>query len=141
MVPRAILFTALCVAACSHRRAPDADAALTSGAPVLTRVQPDTIAIGQGAIPTLTLTGTGFVVGGGRMDTPVPGGNTVHVGPAVMNGVDGNATGTTLRFALPLTYTDTASRGRPSGFGPGRYTVTVVTPLGTSNSLSLTMIR
>ncbi|MCC6316591.1 MAG: hypothetical protein IT361_02780 [Gemmatimonadaceae bacterium] len=119
----------LIAAGCARSRAEST----ATVAPSLERIAPDTIAIGQGAIPTLTLTGRGFA--------PGAGGNTVRVGPAEVLGVDADSSGTTMRVVLPLTYTDTASRGRPSGFLPGRYDVIVVTSRGASNPLTLTMIR
>lgn len=68
------------------------------------------------------------------------GGNTIHVGRATIERVAADAAGRTIVMALPLTYTDTASQGRPTAFRPGRYDVTVVTPQGTSNALPLIMI-
>jgi len=113
------------------------DAAATS-APRLDRIAPDTIALGRGEVPTLVLTGTGFVPGpqGGF----ATGANEVRVGRASVQGVGADSSGTSLRFALPLSYTDTTSKGRPSSFSPGSYPVSVVTPRGTSNTLTLTMI-
>jgi hypothetical protein len=107
---------------------------------VITSIDPDTVSLGQGAIPTLVIQGSGFVpggTGGGFAD----GNNTVRVGPASFDRISSDAAGTTLRFQLPLTYTDTSGRGRESNFGPGQYQVSVVTANGTSNSLTLTMIR
>lgn len=103
-----------------------------SAAPSLERVDPETIAIGQGVIHTLELTGRGFA--------QTDGANRVQVGRAVFERMSATAGGTKLRFKLPLTFTDTAARGRPSAFVPGRYPVTVITPTGTSNVLTLTMV-
>jgi hypothetical protein len=108
------------------------------GAPSLTRLQPDTIPLGRGEAPTLVLTGRGFAPGvTGAFGA---GANRVRVGRALVEGVAADSSGTTLRFVLPLSYTDTTAKGRPSSFSPGDYPVSVVTPRGTSNTLTLTMI-
>lgn len=86
----------------------------------------------------MVLTGSGFIPGAtGAFAT---GANRVRVGRATIEGVAADSSGTVLRFPLPLSYTDTTARGRPSSFTPGQYPVSVVTPRGTSNSLTLTMI-
>lgn len=108
-------------------------------APTLTSLAPLTIALGKGEVTTLTLTGSGFVPGArGAFGS---GGNTIRVGAATIDSVAANDDGTTIRFALPLNYTDTTARGRPQSFTPGQYPVSVVTPKGTSNSLTLTMVQ
>lgn len=107
--------------------------------PQLTSLSPRTIALGKGEVPTLTLTGSGFVPGAhGAFGT---GGNTIRVGPATFDSVAADDAGTTIRFALPLNYTDTTARGRPQSFTPADYPVSVVTPKGTSRSLTLTMTQ
>lgn len=110
-------------------------------APTLVRLTPDTIRLGRGEAPTLTLTGSGFVPGhtGGTGGFAV-GGNALHVGRATFDMIPADTAGRTIRFAMPLTYTDTAARGRPSSFAPGTFSVSVTTPNGTSNALSLVMI-
>ncbi|MBK6489398.1 MAG: hypothetical protein IPF98_21660 [Gemmatimonadetes bacterium] len=116
---------------------PDA-ATATMDAPRLAQLRPDTIALGRGEVPTMVLTGSGFIPGAtGAFAT---GANRVRVGRATIEGVAADSSGTVLRFPLPLSYTDTTARGRPSSFTPGQYPVSVVTPRGTSNSLTLTMI-
>jgi hypothetical protein len=106
--------------------------------PQLASVSPLTIALGRGESPTLTLTGSGFVAGArGTFST---GGNTIRVGPATFDAVAADSAGTVIRFVLPLTYTDTTAKGRPQSFTPGDYPISVVTPKGTSNALTLTMI-
>lgn len=107
-------------------------------APRLVELRPDTIALGRGEVPTMVLTGSGFIPG--VTGVFATGANRVQVGRAVIEGVASNAAGTVLRFPLPLSYADTTARGRPSYFFPGQYPVSVVTPRGTSNSLTLTMI-
>ncbi|MCC6929131.1 MAG: hypothetical protein IT359_09095 [Gemmatimonadaceae bacterium] len=109
--------------------------------PTLTRLAPDTIRLGRGEAPTLTLTGSGFVPGhtGGSGGFAV-GGNAIHVGRATFDMIPADTAGRTIRFAMPLTYTDTAARGRPSSFAPGTFSVSVTTPSGTSNALTLVMI-
>lgn len=142
------------VGACRARSAPSTSDTVTMGAapspgagaidapitaPQLASLAPTTIALGRGEVPTLTLTGSGFVPGArGAFGT---GGNTIRVGPATFDSVAANDAGTTIRFALPLSYTDTTARGRPQSFTPGEYPVSVVTPKGTSRSLTLTMIQ
>ncbi len=101
-------------------------------------MRPDTIALGRGEVPTLTLTGTGFVPG--PSGAFAVGENAVHVGRATFDRLAADSSGTVLRFALTLSYNDTTAKGRPSSFSPGQYPVSVVTPRGTSNSLTLTMI-
>ncbi|MCC6774846.1 MAG: hypothetical protein IT360_26970 [Gemmatimonadaceae bacterium] len=107
-------------------------------APTLVQLRPDTIALGRGEVPTMVLTGSGFIPG--TTGAFAIGANRVRVGRATIEGVAADSSGTVLRFALPLTYTDTTARGRPSSFSPGQYPVSVVTPRGTSNTLTLTMI-
>lgn len=127
------LLLVVLLSCCARAPQPDrASADAGSAAPVLERMDPDTIALGQGVIPTLELTGRGFA----QADAA----NRVQVGRAVIERVSASAGGTTLRVTLPLTYTDTTARGRPSAFVPGRYPVTVITSTGTSNVLTLTMI-
>lgn len=110
-----------------------------SVAPHLASIAPTSIALGKGAVPTLVLTGSGFIPGAhGAFGA---GGNTIRVGPATFDSVAANDAGTSIRFALPLNYTDTTAKGRPQSFTPGEYPVSVVTPKGTSNSLTLTMIQ
>lgn len=135
----------LVAAACAPRpngqsAQPETAAAAPAVAPVITSIEPDTISLGQGAVPTLVIQGRGFVPGGtsgGFAD----GNNTVRVGRAAFDRIASDPAGTTLRFQLPLTYSDSSARGRESSFGPGEYPVSVVTANGTSNSLTLTMIR
>jgi hypothetical protein len=132
---RALLVVLL--SCCARAPQPDrgsasAPANTASAAPSLERMAPDTVAIGRGVIHTLELTGRGFA--------QTDGANRVQVGKAVIDGVSASAGGTKLRFSLPLTFTDTTARGRPSGFVPGRYPVTVMTSTGTSNALTLTMV-
>ena len=115
-----------------------ARAATTGSAPYLARLTPDTIALGKAAVPTLVLTGRGFVAGPSGM--LAVGVNAVRIGRATFDGLPADSSGTILRFAMPLTYTDTSAKGRPSSFAPGQYPVSVVTPRGTSNTLTLTMI-
>ncbi len=140
--------------ACRARSAPSTSDTLTMDAgaspgaggvsaptatPHLTSLAPTSIALGKGAVPTLVLTGSGFVPGAhGAFGA---GGNTIRVGPATFDSVAANDVGTSIRFALPLNYTDTTAKGRPQSFTPGAYPVSVVTPKGTSNSLTLTMIQ
>ncbi|MGQ0648666.1 MAG: hypothetical protein ACT4P7_13970 [Gemmatimonadaceae bacterium] len=138
---RPLLLLVLMVPACGRTRSSDAQPPIAVAAPTLASLQPDTIALGQQAVPTLIIRGSGFVPGDGGPGGFASGGNTVRVGPAVVEGVASDAGGRTLRFALALTYTDTTATGRPAAFLPGRYAVTVVTPKGTSNALTLTMIR
>ncbi|MFN8667979.1 MAG: hypothetical protein U0164_12450 [Gemmatimonadaceae bacterium] len=116
-------------------------AASSAVAPTLSRLTPDTIRLGRGEAPTLTLTGSGFVAGhtGGSGGFAV-GGNAIHVGRATFDMIPADSAGRSIRFAMPLTYTDTAARGRPSSFAPGTFSVSVTTPNGTSNALSLVMI-
>ena len=113
-------------------------ASTPSAAPRLTRITPDTIRLGKGEAPTLTLVGSGFVPGG--TGTFVVGANTVRIGRASFDMLPADSAGATIRFAMSLTFPDTAARGRPSSFAPGTFAVSVVTPNGTSNALSLTMI-
>ncbi|MEP7344155.1 MAG: hypothetical protein ABI877_02755 [Gemmatimonadaceae bacterium] len=116
-----------------------AEAARSSAPPTLVRVAPDTIDIGQGAIPTLSLTGRDFVPGGqGGFGTG--GGNVVRVGALQLTGIPADSAGTTIRFMLPLRYNDSTLSNRPAAFIPGQYPVSVTTPRGTSNALTLTMI-
>lgn len=107
--------------------------------PALTRIAPETIAIGRGEIPTLVLTGSGFVPGGAG-DFGTGGANTVRVGPLELTRLPADTIGTIIRLALPLRYSDSTARGRPGAFTPGQYPVSVTTPRGTSNVLTLTMI-
>lgn len=129
------------LAACGARaRGADGVPASTiaTGAPALLRLAPETVDIGRGEIPTLVLTGRAFVPGGeGGFGTG--GGNTVRVGPLQLTGIPSDSAGTTIRFALPLSYNDSTLRGRPAAFIPGQYPVSVTTPRGTSNVLMLTM--
>lgn len=134
----------LAVAACAGRGsgstpAPgDASPGQTTGAPTLADLAPDTVRLGPGQLPTLVLTGRGFVPGAtGALGA---GGNTVRVGRALFERLPANAAGTELRFVMPFTYTDTAVRNRPASFGPGQYPVTVLTAAGESNALLLTLI-
>ncbi len=152
-VGAAVAFVAL-IGACAARSAPSTSDTLSgsgdatqgtaslgapAAAPHLESLGPLTIALGKGEVPTLTLTGSGFVPGAhGAFGI---GGNTIRVGPATFDSVAADNAGTTIRFALPLTYTDTTAKGRPQSFTPGEFLVSVVTPKGTSNSLTLTMIQ
>ena len=134
---RALVATVAVAAACASRT-PSAELRDREG-PTIERLVSDTIALGRQAVPTIEIRGRGFEPGGnGEFGD---GRNTVRVGPASVERVRSDAGGTTLRCALPLAYTDTTSRGRPSSFGPGEYPVSVITPRGTSNTLTLTMIR
>ncbi|MGQ0767240.1 MAG: hypothetical protein ACT4OZ_16450 [Gemmatimonadota bacterium] len=112
----------------------------SGGAPVIAGIQPETISLGRGAVPTLTVSGSGFAPGGGLTGF-ADGRNTVRVGRATIEGVIADSTGRTMSFVLPLTYVDTAQRGRPASFVPGVYPVQVSNAHGTSNALNLTMIR
>ena len=134
---RTVATVVLLAGACATRT-PSAQRSGPDG-PSIARIAPDTIALGRQAVPTIQIDGSGFEPGGAG--TFGDGGNTVRVGTASIRRVAANADGTTLRFALPLTYSDTTSLGRPSSFTPGQYPVSVITPRGTSNSLTLTMIR
>lgn len=142
----ALLLVVPVVACASHRQAPserDTVGSVTANAslpPTLTRVTPDTIALGRGQVPTLLVVGSGFAPGGDSTGAFANGGNTLHVGAATFTRLGASVDGTRIRFPLPLAYTDTASRGRPSAFTPGTYSVTVSTALGSSNALTLTMI-
>lgn len=127
------MFALLATACTTRTQSAEQQPQVDSGAPVITHIEPDTVALGQAAVPTLVIHGNGFVTADGQ--------NTVRVGRALFERVGSDASGTTLRFALSLTYIDTTATGRPSAFTPGQYTVSVVTPRGTSNTLTLTMIR
>ncbi len=127
------LLLVVLLSCCARVPQPDrASANAGSAAPSLEGMDPDTIAIGQGAIHTLELTGRGFA----QTDAA----NRVQIGRAVIERLSASADGTKLRFRLPLTFIDTTARGRPSVFVPGKYPVTVITPTGTSNVLTLTMV-
>jgi hypothetical protein len=129
------------LASCARGSAREgADTPAASGAPVLTAIAPETISLAQGAVPTLVITGRGFVPGGG-VGGFADGNNILLVGRATFTGVGSDSSGTTIRFALPLTYVDTTLRGRPANFEPGQYQVSVSNARGTSNAITLTMIR
>jgi hypothetical protein len=132
-----LLAAVLLLGACARGRA-TADAA-PPGGPALAGMSPDTVPIAQLAVPTLTLRGTGFVPGG--TEGFADGGNTVHVGTRRFDRVAADAEGRTIRLAVPLEAPDTLSRGQPRRLGPGRYPVSVSTPVGTSNVLWLTFVR
>lgn len=143
----ATLLSVVPVIACApHRQAQserDTVGSATSTAsalPQLTRLTPDTIALGRGQVPTLLVVGSGFAPGGDSTGAFADGGNTLHVGAASFARLGATTDGTRIRFPLPLAYTDTTSRGRPSAFTPGTYSVTVSTARGSSNALTLTMI-
>jgi hypothetical protein len=126
--------------ACTTASVRSSKSASDESAPVVTAVDPDTIPLGRGAVPVLVISGTGFVPGG----TPggfADGNNTLQVGRATFERVAADSSGTTIRFSLPLTYVDTALKGRPASFAPGEYAVSVRNARGTSNAITLTMIR
>lgn len=128
------MMVALLATACTRQtQSAEQQPQVDSGAPVITHIEPDTIALGQAAVPTLVIHGSGFVAADRR--------NTVRIGRALIERLGADSSGTTLRFAFALTYIDTTATGRPSVFTPGQYAVSVVTPRGTSNTLTLTMIR
>lgn len=133
---RVLILCGIAVLGCAKRTSvPQAQSADT---PVLAAVLPETIRVGSGAVTTLELRGQGFEPG-----TPsafATGKNTLHVGRATFEGLTADKEGQVIRFPLPLTYTDTATKGRPSSFTPGTYDVRVTTPRGTSNTKSLVMI-
>ena len=119
----------------------NASASSNGAPPVLASLAPDTIRLGRGEAPTLTLSGSGFAKGStGGSGGFSAGGNTVRVGPTSFDGLPADPSGSSIRFVMPLSYTDTAARGRPSSFAPGTFPVSVTTPHGTSNALPLVMI-
>lgn len=132
-----------CTPPSARTRGDEASAAANAdpAVPILRAITPDTIRLGPGEATTLTLTGSGFIPGPSSDGRGFArGSNTLHVGPAAFDLLEANTAGTTIRFALPLTYIDTSNPTRPSTFVPGDFPVSVTTPHGTSNALTLVMI-
>lgn len=134
------LAAAISVSACTRRVNAGTDTSRTtttsvttqpasSGAPTLTSLTPDSANVSVGAVTTMIIRGTGF-------ETGTPGTNIVEIGPAVINSVPANATGTELRVVVPQTY---RLRGGapPQRIMPGEYDVIVRTSKGASNALKL----
>ena len=103
-----------------------------AGAPALAQLVPDSIVVMRGMVAEVEIRGQRF---DGNQATP---GNTVSVGTVVLNGVRANAEGTVIRFVVPDAV-PSGAEAPPSPWMPGRYAVTVRTPLGVSDTLYLTI--
>ena len=130
----ALLGVSLAGAGCV-RRAPEAEAAAAAAprTPRLLRLAPESIAVLPGMVAEVELRGSGF-----DANRAEPG-NTVTIGPAVLRGVPASADGTLIRVVVPDAM-PSGGEAPPQPWYRGRYPVTVRTPLGSSDTLFLTII-
>jgi hypothetical protein len=101
--------------------------------PRIVSLAPDSVAVLRGPLVEVVIRGEGFEVGGNP-------GNTVQIGPVLLQGVPANDSGTVIRVVIPHEY----SSGReapPHRMMPGRYDVTVRTRAGTSNVVKVKVVE
>jgi hypothetical protein len=110
-----------------------ADHAVFSGPPIIESARPDSVVLPYGGVVEVTLFGTGFVPG-------KPGQNTVHFNGTALKLVPASSDGREIVFAIP----DMINRGGgapPSALRSGSYSVSVGTPSGTSNAVTVRVYR
>jgi len=115
------LVSALPLAAC-HARA--------AASPLVSSVSPDTVQIGNGAMPLLTVRGHGF---GER--------NIVHFGALRIPDVP-RSSDSVMQFAVPIDDTFLPDRGAVpvTPLGAGRYDLRIANERGTSNAVTVTLV-
>jgi hypothetical protein len=138
MNPRLLLLlVCVVVSACSASRHRAADTAaatrVTSSAPTLDAIRPDSVFIASGAVVEVVLRGSGFVPGR-------PGHNTVLLGTAAFNEVPASDDGKEIRFVIPDRL-PSGGEAAPMPIDPGSYPVRVRTPNGESNPVNVRVYR
>ena len=106
---------------------------VASTAPVLQSAKPDSVVVPYGGVVEVTLYGTGFAPG-------QPGQNTVHFNGTALRKIAASPDGRRIVFVIP----DVISRGGeapPTQLEAGSYKVSVETPLGLSNVLTVRVYR
>lgn len=100
-------------------------------APVVTAVTPDTVRVGDGAAPLLTVRGRGFAAR-----------NTVHFGALRIPDVP-RTSDTLMQFAVPTDDTFLPDRGAApvSPLAAGRYELRIANAHGTSNVVAVTLVN
>ena len=104
-----------------------------SAGPFIASARPDSVVLPYGGVVEVTLFGNGFVPG-------KPGQNTVHFNGTALKLVPASFDGKQIVFAIP----DLISRGGgapPSALRSGSYGVSVETPSGTSNAVTVRVYR
>jgi hypothetical protein len=106
---------------------------VTSTAPILQSVRPDSVVVPYGGVVEVTLYGTGFAPG-------KPGQNTVHFNGTALRKIAGSEDGRRIVFVIP----DVISRSGeapPSQLEAGSYRISVETPSGLSNAVTVRVYR
>jgi hypothetical protein len=109
------------------------DDVYASTEPFIASARPDSVVLPYGGVVEVTLFGNGFVPG-------KPGQNTVHFNGTALKLVPASSDGKQIVFAIP----DLISRGGgtpPSALRSGSYGVSVETPSGTSNAVTVRVYR
>ena len=109
------------------------DDVYVSAGPFIASARPDSVVLPYGGVVEVTLFGNGFVPG-------KPGQNTVHFNGTALKLVPASSDGKQIVFAIP----DLISRGGgtpPSALRSGSYGVSVETPSGTSNAVTVRVYR
>jgi hypothetical protein len=103
-------------------------ATLRGGAPHITSIRPDTLALGSTA--TVTIRGRHFA-----HDS-----NWVEFGPAHIGPLSAKHHGCIINFSVPATLPSTGE-APPLRLGPSTYTVRVTTSAGSSNTVPFTLVQ
>jgi hypothetical protein len=115
-------------------RVPEQGSAVVADAlPVIDSLRPDSVIVPRGAAVEVTVYGSGFSPG-------QPGANTVNFDRAVINGVQGSPDGSRIVFVVPDQIFGTGG-APPLSLGSGSYDVSVRTPRGESNHVSIRVYR
>jgi hypothetical protein len=107
--------------------------AVTSGPPVIESARPDSLVLPYGGVVEVTLSGTGFIPGN-------PGQNTVHFDDTALRLVPASSDGRQIVFAVP-DMINSGGGAPPSALRAGRYSVSVETTSGTSNTVTVRVYR
>lgn len=100
--------------------------------PLLIQLAPESSRVERGSVVTLTLRGSGF------QSTETPG-NTVEIGPVLLNGVSADSGGRIIRVVIPDRVVS-PGEAPPRRLLPGDYSVIVSTPAGKSNALTFRVL-
>ena len=132
-----VVATAIVAAQCAPIKSQSSpvrtDDAYVSAGPFIASAHPDSVVLPYGGVVEVTLFGNGFVPG-------KPGQNTVHFNGTALKLVPASSDGKQIVFAIP----DLISRGGgtpPSALRSGSYGVSVETPSGTSNAVTVRVYR
>jgi hypothetical protein len=121
-----------CTAAQRTRASDVGNANVAATAPIIDSVRPDSVTVPYGGVVEVTLYGRGFLA-----ENP---GNTLHFDRAQLNAVKGAAGGRRISFVIP----DQISSGGgapPARLASGRYNISVETPGGVSNVVTIRVYR